>query len=53
MKNNKMIERLKNEFMMESEEKYYCEQDYLTKDMIDAIEEMLEEDFLYNISYEL
>ena len=43
------IERLRNEFAEEIE---YREEEYLTTEMRDAIEELLEEDFLYNINYE-
>ena len=49
MKHNTMIERLRNEF---AEEIKYREEEYLTTEMRDAIEELLEEDFLYNINYE-
>ena len=49
MTHNTMIERLRNEFAEEIE---YREEEYLTTEMRDAIEELLEEDFLYNINYE-
>ena len=49
MKHNTMIERLRNEFAEEIE---YREEEYLTTEMRNAIEELLEEDFLYNINYE-
>ena len=49
MTHNTMIERLRNEFAEEIE---YKEEEYLTVEMRDAIEELLEEDFLYNINYE-
>ena len=46
---NTMIERLRNEFAEDIE---YKEEEYLTVEMKEAIEELLEEDFLYNINYE-
>lgn len=49
MTHNTMIERLRNEFAEEIE---YREEEYLTTEMRDAMEELLEEDFLYNINYE-
>ena len=49
MNHNRMIERLRNEF---AEELEYREEEYLTTEMRDAMEELLEEDFLYNINYE-
>ena len=49
MKHNTMIERLRNEFAEEIE---YREEEYLTVEMKEAIEELLTEDYLYSVNYE-
>ena len=49
MTHNTMIERLRNEFAEEIE---YKEEEYLTVEMKDAIEELLTEDYLYSMNYE-
>ena len=46
---NTMIERLRNEFAEDIE---YKEEEYLTVEMKEAIEELLTEDYLYNVNYE-
>ena len=49
MKHNTMIERLRNEFAEEIE---YREEEYLTVEMKEAMEELLTEDYLYSVNYE-
>ena len=46
---NTMIERLRNEFAEDIE---YKEEEYLTVEMKEAIEELLTEDYLYSVNYE-